>query len=212
VTLTKALWPPFPRPYWPRRACSEVCETDGFRRLRCCVCGQLAERVLPAKLTVGKEACAAIERAERLVSQLAAIGFHAELDAHGALSFVNANPERRDFARMCPPAYCFAVINAALDIDPDFVAVAVKRPSKKQRIARAGHDRFVTEGWAEKALAYGWSERELFALPERWSRIDQCGVAWLVGERRVIAVTADSIAIETKSGARLRFYRRAPCR
>jgi hypothetical protein len=42
--------------------------------------------------------------------------------------------------------------------------------------ARAGRDRFVTEGWAEKALAHGWSKRELFALPERWSRVDQCGL------------------------------------
>jgi hypothetical protein len=109
-----------------------------------------------------------------------------------------------------PAAYCFAVINAALDIDPDFVAVAVGPPPKKLRIARAGHDRFVAEGWAEKARSNGWSERELFALPERWSRVDQCGVAWLVGERRVISATADAIAIETESGARLKFYRRAP--
>ena len=210
MTLTKALWPPFPRPYWPQCPCGEVCETDSFRRLRCCACGQLAERVLPAKLKVGEEACAVIERAERLMAQLAIIGFRAELDAHGALSFVNANPERRDFARMCPAAHCFATVIAALDIDPGFVAAAVNRPSKKQRIARAGRDRFVADGWAEKARSLGWSERELFALPARWSRIDQCGVAWLVGERRVIGATADAIAIETESGARLRFYRRAP--
>jgi hypothetical protein len=210
MTLTKALWPPFPRPYWPQCACSEVCETDGFRRLRCRACDQLAERVLPAKLRVGKEVCAAIERAERLMAQLVVLGFRAELDAKGALSFVNANPERRDFARMCPAAYCFAVINAALDIDPGFVAVAVNRPSKKQRIAHAGRDRFVAEGWAKDALAHGWSKRELFALPERWSRIDQCGVAWLVGEQQVISAAADAIAIETESGNRLRFYRRAP--
>jgi hypothetical protein len=75
--------------------------------------------------------------------------------------------------------------------------------------ARALRDRFVAEGWAEKALAHGWSNQELFALPERWSSIDQCGVAWLVGERRVISVTADAIAIETELAARLRFYRRA---
>jgi hypothetical protein len=50
----------------------------------------------------------------------------------------------------------------------------------------------------------------LFALPERWSRVDQCGVAWLVGEQRVIGATADALAIETEPGARLRFYRRAP--
>ena len=210
MTLTKALWPPFPRPYWPQCACSEVCETDGSRRLRCCACGQSAERALPAKLIVGKEACAVIARAERLMAQLAVIGFRAELDAHGALFFADATPERRDFARMCSAAHCFAVVNAALDIDPGFVAAAVSRPSQKQRIAPAGRDRFVADGWAEKARRLGWSERELFALPERWSRIDQCGVAWLVGERRVIGTTADAITIETESGDSLRFYRRAP--
>jgi hypothetical protein len=177
MTFTKALWPPFPRLYWPQCACSEVCEPDSSRRLRCHACGQLAERALPVKLKVGGEACAAIDRAERLLAQLAVIGFRAELDAHGALFFADATPERRNFARMCPATYCFAVVNAALDVDPGFVPAAVSRPSEKRRIARAGCDRFVAEGWAEKARALGWSERELFALPERWSRIDQCGVA-----------------------------------
>jgi hypothetical protein len=210
VILTKALWPPFPRPYWPRCACSEVCEIDVARRLRCRACGHSAERALPGKLKVGEEACDAIERAERLMAQLAVLGFRAELDAHGALFFADATSERRDFARMCPAAHCFAVVNAALDVDPGFVAVAVTRPSEKRRIARAGRDRFVVEGWAEKARSHGWSERELFALPELWSRVDQCGVAWLVGGRRVIGATANAIAIETEPGARLRFYRRAP--
>ena len=210
MTLTKALWPPFPRPYWPQCACSEVCDADGSRRLCCRACGQSAERALPAKLKVGEEACAAIDRAERLMAQLAFLGFRAELDAHGALFFADVTPKRRDFAKICPAAYCFAVVNMALDIDPDFVPAAVSRPSEKRRIARAGRDRFVAEGWAEKARSHGWSERELFALPERWSRIDQCGVAWLVGERRVIGATADAIAIETEFGGRLRFYRKAP--
>jgi hypothetical protein len=140
----------------------------------------------------GRRGSLCCDRARRAAhGQLAVLGFRAELDAHGALLFTDATSERRNFVKLCPAAYCFAVVNMALDIDPGFVAAAVNRPSKKQRIARAGHDRFVTEGWAEKALAHGWSERELFALPERWSRIDQCGVAWLVGERRVIGVTAD---------------------
>jgi hypothetical protein len=178
--------------------------------VRCRVCGQSAERALPAKLKVGEEACAAIDRTERLMAQLAVVGFRAELDAHGALFFADVTPKRRDFAKICPAAYCFAVVNMALDIDPDFVPAAVTRPSEKRRTARAGRDRFVAEGWAEKARSLGWSEEELFALPERWSRIDQCGVAWLVGERRVIGATADAIEIETKSGARLRFYRKAP--
>jgi hypothetical protein len=209
MTLTKAVWPPFPRRYWPQCVCSEVCETDGYRRLRCRACGQLAERALPAKLKVGEETSAAIDRAERLIAQLAVLGFRAELDAHGALLFADATPERRDFAKICPAAYCFAVVNAALEVDPGFVAAAVSRPSQKRKIARAGRDRFVAEGWAEKARSLGWSERDLFALPERWSRVDRCGVAWLVGERRVIEATADVIAIETEPGARLKFYRRA---
>ena len=212
MTLTKALWPPFPRPYWPQCPCSEVCETDGLRRLRCRACDQSSERALPAKLRVGEEACAVIERAERLSAQLAVMGFRGELDADGALGFADANSERRDFVRMCPTAHCFAVVNAALDVDPGFVAVAISRSPEKLRIARVGRDRFVAEGWAEKALAHGWSKQELFALPERWSRVDLCGVAWLAGDRRVISATADAIAIETASGARLRFYRGAPCR
>src|SRR6478609_7853956 len=142
MTITRALWPPFPRPYWPQCACSEVCETDGFRRLRCRACGHSAERAMPTKLNVGEEACAAIERAERLMAQLAVLGFRAEFDDHGALLFAETTFERRDFARMCPAAHCLAVVIAALDVDPGFVAVAVSRPSEKQRIARAGRDRF----------------------------------------------------------------------
>jgi hypothetical protein len=173
--------------------------TDGSRHLRCRACGQSAERALPARLKVGEEACAAIDRAERLMSQLAVLGFRTELDAHGALVFADGTPERRDFAKFCPAAYCFAVVSMALDIDPGFVAAAVSRPSDKRRIARAGRDRFVAEEWADTARSHGWSEQELFGLPERWSGIDQCGVAWLVGERRVIGVTSDAIAIETES-------------
>ena len=155
VTLTKALWPPFPRPYWPQCQCSGVCKTDGFRRLRCPACGQLAERALPAKLKVGEEACAAIERAERLMAQLAVIGFRAELDAHGAVFFADVTSEQREFARMCPAAHCFAVVNAALDIDPGFVAAAISRPSEKRRIARAGRDRFVAEGGPRRTPSGG---------------------------------------------------------
>jgi hypothetical protein len=132
-----------------------------------------------------------------------------DLDAHDALLFSDATPERRDFAKMCLAAFCFAVLNSALDVDPGFVPVAVVRPSEKQRVARAGRDRFVAEGWAENGRTHGWSKRELFALPERWSRIDQCGVTWLVGQQCVIGVMADAIVVETMTGSRLSFYRRA---
>ena len=176
MTLTRALWPPFPRFYWPQCVCSEVCETDGCRRHCAAVpCRQSAERAaLPAKLKVGEEACAAIERAERLIAQLAVMGFRAELDDHGALYFAGTTPERRDFARMCPAAHCFAVVNAALDVDPGFVVAAVSRPSKKQKIAhRAGLRPLPSpkDGPRRHGPTVGASE-ELFALPERWSRVD----------------------------------------
>ena len=207
MTLTRASWPPFPRPYWPQCACNEVCELDGYRRLRCCACGHSATRPLPAKLKVGDDACAAVDKAEQLMVQLVTLGFRAELDAGGSLFFADATSRRRDFAKCCPAAHCFAVLNAALDIDPGFIAFSVSSPSKKQRVACAGRDRFVAEGWAEEAQSYGWSERELFALPEHWSRVDRCGVAWLVGERRVVDVRADAITVEGVSGSRLRFIR-----
>jgi hypothetical protein len=210
MTFTKASWPTFPRPYWPQCACSEICETGGSRRLSCCACGKSAERALPSRLMVGAEACAAIDKAETLLAQFATLGFRAELDASGALFFADATSKRRDFAKCCPAHHCFAVLTAALDVDPSLVAPAVSRPSKKQMVACAGRDRFTAEGWADKARSIGWSERELFALPERWSRIDRRGVAWLVGERRVVDVSADAITIEGTSGSHLRFYRRDP--
>jgi hypothetical protein len=47
----------------------------------------------------------------------------------------------------------------------------------------------------------------LYALPPVWARVDLCGAALLIGDRKVIAVTADSIAIEARSGSTLKFYR-----
>jgi hypothetical protein len=40
-----------------------------------------------------------------------------------------------------------------------------------------------------------------------WRRIDLTGAALLIGEARVIAVTENSVAIETLSGSRLKFRR-----
>jgi hypothetical protein len=40
-----------------------------------------------------------------------------------------------------------------------------------------------------------------------WSRVDLTGAALLIGDRRVIAVTAASIAIATWSGSQLKFRR-----
>jgi hypothetical protein len=55
---------------------------------------------------------------------------------------------------------------------------------------------FVTGGWAEQALAAGWSEIELFGLcpVAPWARLDRMGAAWL---GPVKAVSAETIAYVT---------------
>ena len=73
--------------------------------------------------------------------------------------------------------------------------------------AMRGLKRFVDAGWSDKAALLGWTAVELYRLPPLWSRIDLTGAALLIGDRRVIAVTEDSIVIETPSGASLKFRR-----
>jgi hypothetical protein len=112
----------------------------------------------------------------------------------------------------------FSALVEALAIDASLLALGSPRTldartpedcaPKAWAAALAGRQRFADEGWADKAKAFGWSEGDLFALPRRWACVAQCGVAWLVGERKVVDVTADAIEIETASGARINFYRR----
>ena len=73
--------------------------------------------------------------------------------------------------------------------------------------AMCGVRRFVDDGWSDKAALLGWTPVELYRAPPLWSRIDLAGAALLIGDRRVIAVTQHSIAIETPCGAPLKFRR-----
>ena len=75
------------------------------------------------------------------------------------------------------------------------------------REATRGLDRFVAEGWGDKAALLGWTPEELYRIPPLWSRIDLTGAALLIGYRRVTAVTADNIVIESRPGSQLRFRR-----
>ena len=135
MTFTKALWPLFPRPYWPQCACSEQATLDGGRRLACTACGRAAERALPERLKTGKDACKAIDKAERLMGQLEVLEFQAALTPDGALAFYDLTGNGRDFARMCPASYCFDTVMAALDVDPSYLGpapdIAVKRDRKR---------------------------------------------------------------------------------
>jgi hypothetical protein len=65
--------------------------------------------------------------------------------------------------------------------------------------------------WGDKAAALGWNSGDLFGLHSplakphptysRLSRYDCTGLLWLLRGRRVVALTADTAAIESTSGA-----------
>jgi hypothetical protein len=80
-------------------------------------------------------------------------------------------------------------------------------PDDRWQEAMRGLDRFVAEGWGDKAALIGWTPEELYRVPPLWSRIDLTGAALLVGDRRITAVTADNIVIESRSASQLRFRR-----
>jgi hypothetical protein len=72
--------------------------------------------------------------------------------------------------------------------------------------------------WGEQAEALGWTDGDLFGLPElpdqpradhdRLRRVDALGLCWLLRSRRVIELTAEAAVIRTDSGGTLRYYRK----
>jgi hypothetical protein len=73
--------------------------------------------------------------------------------------------------------------------------------------ALQGLHRFVIEGWGDRAALLGWTKDELYRVPFLWARVDLCGAALLIGDRRAVAVTMASIAIGARSGSTLKVYR-----
>jgi hypothetical protein len=71
-------------------------------------------------------------------------------------------------------------------------------------VAIDGLRRFAAAGWADKACLMGWTKEELYRVPPLWARIDLCGAALLIGNRRVIAITSDNIIIETVRAIRIK--------
>jgi hypothetical protein len=119
-----------------------------------------------------------------------------------------------------PPATLIAQIKA---VKPDLLRVLAGREAARaiidtatppldrseQRwvVARRGLRRFVQDGWADSAALFGWTLEELYAVPPVWARVDLTGAALLIGECKTIAVTTESIVIETLSRSHLRFRR-----
>jgi hypothetical protein len=75
--------------------------------------------------------------------------------------------------------------------------------------ALSGLRAFLDQGWADQALLAGWEPDKLFAVPDRWGRIDRCGAGLLIGRWLVVGVTAEAITVRPPwSASRLKFYRR----
>jgi len=80
-------------------------------------------------------------------------------------------------------------------------------PPRRWAEAQDGLQRFIRDGWGDQATLLGWTAAELYRAPPVWARVDLTGAAFMIGDRRVVAVTGTSIAIETLSGSRLKFRR-----
>jgi hypothetical protein len=122
-------------------------------------------------------------------------------------------------AAAAPPPDVVAVLAAAKS---DFLRVLAGREAAQAALdaaappdclpqrwvaAQDGLRRFVADGWGDQASLLGWSVDELYRVPPVWARVDLTGAALLIADRRVVAVTEASIAIETPSGSRLKFRR-----
>jgi hypothetical protein len=94
------------------------------------------------------------------------------------------------------------VAKAAFDAEKPFGA----RPDAWMTAQRGLHA-FIWSGWGDRAALLGWMKAELYAVPPVWARVDLCGAALLIGDRKVIAITSDTIAIKARSGSTLRFHR-----
>jgi hypothetical protein len=107
-------------------------------------------------------------------------------------------------AKVCPDAFPFAEALDALERRrPEYV-----EPERWQQCL-IDAQRFLAS-WGDKAAALGWTADELFGLHEpparphpsysRLSRYDCTGLLWLLQGRRVVALTADTSAIECGNG------------
>src|SRR5206468_4806977 len=84
-------------------------------------------------------------------------------------------------------------------------------PFKRWRQLIEDIDRFMGEGWAEKATVLGWGCYDLFGADRErpFARVDRAGLVWLLNGARIIMLSQDTAMIETRMGAR-QTYRRKP--
>jgi hypothetical protein len=71
--------------------------------------------------------------------------------------------------------------------------------------------RFLDDGWARQAAAFGWEPLDLFGCDRErpFARIDRAGLLWLLNGRKLMAFSADTATIKTLSGAHQTYRRRS---
>ncbi len=82
---------------------------------------------------------------------------------------------------------------------------AVLRAVKGQAAPETGQAcRFLDDGWAGKAAAFGWGPLDLFGCNREhpFPRIDRVGLLWLLNGNRLLALSEITAAIETPVGVR----------
>ena len=69
---------------------------------------------------------------------------------------------------------------------------------------------FLDSGWGSRAGALGWVPLDLFGCDRErpFARIDRAGLLWLINGSKLVALTAESATIETKTGHRQTYQRR----
>jgi hypothetical protein len=88
----------------------------------------------------------------------------------------------------------------------------------KRWLRRGNQRRRFLSRWGDQIEALGWASRDLFGLhkpPERphpsyrrLSRYDETGLIWLLGGRRVVALTEGTAAIQNPASGSVTMYRR----
>ena len=87
-------------------------------------------------------------------------------------------------------------------LDPNCPPGAVAPEQWRQYIDDCG--RFLDDGWAGKAAAFGWGPLDLFGCNREhpFPRIDRVGLLWLLNGNRLLALSEITAAIETPVGVR----------
>lgn len=100
-----------------------------------------------------------------------------------------------------PPAWAAGFAR----LDPD--APPANFPSRRWAQLVDDIGAFLDSGFAVQAAALGWTALDLFGCDDcqPHARIDQAGLLILLHGDRIIALTADSVTIETATGARQTF-------